>query len=234
MNQSNDSISFADYVRHGWPIMNGISANATRPDLIDRVIHVDLPAITDRRLDAEINAAFEADRPAIFTGLLTLLSHTQARLPEVFIPPKNLPRMADFAHLGEAMMRVLGHPEGEFLRVYTENRKESMLRALDGSGVAAAILGMIEAGREINGETLKAAFTTLLLYKPANAETPFPHTPRGLGDQLRRFKPAMSLVGIEIIEHGRGMHGFTVTVKKHVQEAKTGPQTRQTGWEATL
>ena len=49
-------------------VLNGIAVVATRPDLIDRVIHVDLPTIPAdaRRDDADTHAGWERDQSTVF------------------------------------------------------------------------------------------------------------------------------------------------------------------------
>lgn len=55
-------------------VLNGIAVVATRPDLIDRVIHVSMPVIpaTARKDDADTHDAWERDRPLVFGALLDL------------------------------------------------------------------------------------------------------------------------------------------------------------------
>ncbi len=201
---------------HRPVVLNGISANATRPDLIDRLIHVAMPEITARLTDAEIDAAFERDAPAIFGGLLDLLSATLARLPAVAIDPSRRPRMADFALLGEAMHQARGHAPGEFLRLYGENRTENMTRALDASPLAQAVAALIEAGHEIVSETAKRTYDRLEAFRPERSETPWPQSPKGMMDQLRRYAPALRVLGIEFREHGRGRTGYTLSIRRAI------------------
>lgn len=75
-------------------MMNGIAVVATRPDLIDRVIHVDLPRIPAeaRRDDADTHARWERDQPRVFGGLLDLFAAALAVLPSVHLTHKH--RMA--------------------------------------------------------------------------------------------------------------------------------------------
>ena len=53
-------------------ILNGIPEFATRPDLVDRTIIIELAPISEeaRRTEEELWAAFEAERPAILGRLL--------------------------------------------------------------------------------------------------------------------------------------------------------------------
>ena len=67
--------------------------------------------------------AFDRNRPHIMAGLLTLLSEVLTLLPGVKIQPRKLPRLGDFALLGEAIYIACGRESGEFLRDFNENRR---------------------------------------------------------------------------------------------------------------
>lgn len=94
-------------LRAGRPVvLNGIAVVATRPDLIDRVIHVDMPTIPPeaRKDDADTSAAWERDRPLVFGALLDLFADALRILPSVKLAHKQ--RMADFERFGEAVARA--------------------------------------------------------------------------------------------------------------------------------
>src|SRR6185437_4707130 len=78
-------------------ILNGIEDFVARPDLGDRCVFLALTPIAhdERRTEAELNAAFEARRPALLGVLLDAIAHGLRALPHVRLDAK--PRMADFA-----------------------------------------------------------------------------------------------------------------------------------------
>ena len=121
-------------------VLNGIAVVATRPDLIDRVIHVDLPTIPAdaRRDDADTHAGLERDQPKVFAGLLDLFSAALAILPTVKLTQKQ--RMADYERLGEAVARALGFAPGEFQQQYAELVRAGIDRALESNAVAQALI----------------------------------------------------------------------------------------------
>jgi hypothetical protein len=75
-------------------ILNGIEDIVTRPDLADRAVFLMLEPIPEerRRPEAELWAAFEAERPRILGVLLDAVVVGLKRLPETHLP--KLPRMA--------------------------------------------------------------------------------------------------------------------------------------------
>lgn len=89
-------------------ILNAIEDVVTRPDLADRAIVLNLPAIPEeKRIDpAAFAARFEACRSEVFGGLLDLMSFALAMMPTM--TPERLPRMAGFARIGIAIEGCFG------------------------------------------------------------------------------------------------------------------------------
>lgn len=179
-------------------IVNSIPNVITAQDLTDRAICIELPRI-DYREESELNAAWEAAKPAIFGGLLDLLAATLAKLPSVRI--KNPPRMADFTRLGEAMAQTLGHPAGTFLELYKANRAENVAAALESSPVGVAIRELVDnyqgSSPVVFYGTVKALYDALSEDYRHNVES-WPRSPRGLSEALKRQTPALYSLGIEI------------------------------------
>ncbi len=191
-------------------VLNGINAVITRPDLLDRAICLHLPRLTERKTDAEIAAAVEAAAPRIFAGLLDLFCAALRRLPDVKAEPLNLPRMADFAQLGEAIARELRYPAGHFLRIYAEHRRVSIQRTIDASPVAAAIVKFVDAGRAFNG-TVGDLLDLLSKQRPDHEVNDYwPRSARGLGDALRRYSPALAQIGIHVEVESKPRRGGSI------------------------
>jgi len=195
-------------------VMNGIAVVATRPDLIDRVVHLDVPPIlaTQRKDDAEARAAWEQDRAAVFTGLLDLFALTLQHLPNVELPSKQ--RMADFERLGEAVARGRGLASGTFQTRYADLVRAGIDRALDGNPVAQAL------DKLLRRETLPWVGTAGSLYEQLGHlcgpdRTAWPRSPKGLSDQLRRVAPAYRAKGIEIEHRGHTRDGAVWKITRH-------------------
>jgi hypothetical protein len=120
-------------------IVTGIDSLASRGDLLERSLLVDLYTIaaSERLTDEELTAKLEQARGRIFGALLTALSKTLKVLPTVEV--ERLPRMADFAKFAIAAESALGLQTGSFLRVYSGNRQEAHAAALESSLVALAL-----------------------------------------------------------------------------------------------
>lgn len=185
-------------------IINGISPVATRPDLIDRVIHIDLPKIKNRKTEDNLEKEFDKDLPYILGGLLTILSKSVEVLPGISI--ENLPRMADFALLGEAVHKALDINKS-FNEVFLENRTESLRRSLESSPVAMAVQELVNARNKFDG-TIKQLKATLDEDFHQKGEG-WPRSAKGLSEALKRTAPALREIGIciEFLGHRRdGSH----------------------------
>jgi phage/plasmid primase-like uncharacterized protein len=196
--------------------LNGIAVIVTAQDLSDRALHIDLPTIEARATANQIQQAFELHRGAIFGGLLDLLTRALAELQTVRTEPLKLPRMADFAQLGEAVYRAHGRPAGAFLLDYEERRRESVHRTLEASPVAMAMLAYLDANPGGFEGTIGRLHEVLAGFRQ-DAES-WPKSAKGMGDAFRRLAPALRQIGVAAwASERRGMHGYACTLRRVIQ-----------------
>ena len=189
-------------------VLNGIAVVATRPDLIDRVIHVDLPTIPAdaRRDDADTYAGWERDQSKVFAGLLDLFSAALAILPTVKLTQKQ--RMADYERLGEAVARAMGFAAGEFQQQYAELVRAGIDRALESNAVAQALdKYLADRVLPLNWQGTAGQLYDLLNTHSIPDRSSWPRSPKGLSDQLRRIAPAYRAKGIDITHLGHSREG---------------------------
>lgn len=201
---------------HNPVVLNGINKVVTRPDLVDRVVSIDLPVIKRRIDEAEHSKMIESSASLIFGGLLDLFSETLSLINSISIDPEKLPRMADFTVLGEAMSRALGNPPDTFLNLYIERRKESVLNILDASPVAKAIVGYVNLGHSHVG-TISDLLVKLNQqeHKEQQDDNAFwPKSARGLASEMRRLAPALRQLGIKCEVLDRKRDGVWCEIKK--------------------
>ncbi len=211
-------------------VLNGIAVVATRPDLIDRVIHVDMPTISPeaRRDEADATAAWERDRPVVFGALLDLFAEALRILPTVHLAHKQ--RMADFERFGEAVARALGFEQGEFQRQYAEQVRAGIDRALESNAVAQVLDKYFEERiSPWNWQGTAGQLYDLLNYQPIPDRSTWPKSPKGLADQLRRIAPAYRAKGIEISHLGHSREGAlwriaTIRPQSHLTAMPSGAQ----------
>lgn len=193
-------------------VINGIVPLVTAQDLTDRIIHIELPEIATYRSETEIDQAFAQDAPLILGGLLDLFVLTLRHLPTVTLDRP--PRMADFTALGEAMLGAEGQPPGAFLGLYQGNRRNSVARSLDASPVASAIRTLAEA--ETPPLFFEGTMGKLLdrLSQYRDGTEAWPKSARGLGDVLRRQRPALAQIGISVTIGKPGRLGVPVAIRR--------------------
>lgn len=177
-------------------IINGIDDIASRPDLADRCLHLQLPPLVSRRTEADIERGFLADAPAIFAALLdglamALKGHAVIRL----VKP---PRMADFAAWAVAGLPALGFTGEEFLAAYTRNRGHLAELAIDASPVASALVSFM-IRRDIWTGSSADLLGRLASTSPGAASSQsWPKSAKGLIGALRRVAPALRAAGITV------------------------------------
>ena len=188
-------------------ILNGTAATVTAQDLADRTISIELPVITARRETIEIWSEFEQLAPSLLGALFDIAAKALQILPTIELPPEKRPRLLEYARLGMAVAQAIGDEPEAFLRAFNVNRNESLHRIIDESPVATAIQELINDRPEGVTEPVKGLLALLEKYRAPGCES-WPRTPKGLGDALRRAKPALRQLGIQCTCLGKGSGGI--------------------------
>ena len=179
-------------------ILNGIEDIVTRPDLADRAIFLTLEAISEerRRPEAELWAAFEAERPKILGVLLDAVVQGLKMLPDTKL--ERLPRMADFALWASACETAIW-PAGTFWSAYCGNRDEAVDSVIDADPVGSAIRSLMDSRTEWVGTAsdLLGALSVEVGERIAKSKTS-PATARALSGRVRRAATFLRKVGINI------------------------------------
>ena len=151
---------------------------------------------SDRRPEAELWTAFEAERPRILGALLDAVVEGLKRLPETRLP--KLPRMADFALWAAACETALW-PSGTFWSAYCSNRDEAVEGVIEADPVAAAVRALMSAQTEWKGtaSSLLVALGEAVDERIAKSKT-WPENPRALSGRLRRAATFLRKIGIEV------------------------------------
>lgn len=107
-------------------VANGIDELASRHDLFDRAIILNLPPIPEQDRIDELTfwREFEEARPRILGALLDAVAAGLRNIENVKL--ERLPRMADFAKWVTACEEVLPWPAGGFMEAYMGNRAEAV------------------------------------------------------------------------------------------------------------
>ena len=180
-------------------ILTGITDIVTRGDLLDRSVPVDLKAIPEnkRRLESDLVAQFENDKPYIFGCLLDLLSDTLRLRNDISL--NAYPRMADFARTGEAVSRVLGRKHNSFVQSIKSIKSASSELIVESSSVGVLIRSLMGEGNDWVG---RASDLLSWLNNKCDADVmkrkDWPKDATRLSSALKRLAPSLRAEGIEI------------------------------------
>jgi hypothetical protein len=124
-------------------LVNGINNVLTEPDALDRSVMLDFTRISDeqRREEAEVDAEFDAMKPALLGYILDILAKALSTKPTVELARK--PRMADFAVWGEAIARAMDCKELEFVQAYYSVLERQNVDAVEATLVGPAIVNFV-------------------------------------------------------------------------------------------
>lgn len=179
-------------------ILNGIEEIVARPDLADRSVFLTLEPIPEekRRPEAELWAAFDAERPRLLGVLLDAVVEGINRLPCTHL--KKLPRMADFALWASACETALW-PVGTFWSAYCTNRSEAAQSVLEADSIALLVRELVDQRTVWTGTCadLLEELSSLLSDVTVRPKG-WPDSPRKLSGRLRRAAGPLRTMGIEI------------------------------------
>ena len=206
-------------------ILNGIEELATRPDLAERGIHIELEPIAGRRTESDLWQAFQVDAPAIFAGLLDGVAMALRDVGNIKID--KLPRMADFALWAVAGLPALGFERDEFMKAYSRNLTEGLSLGLESSAVGRTLQTFMEARDTWTGIASDLLANLTALTDDVTLRTPvWPRSTRALHAHLNRLGPALRAVGIRI-ERSRDSQARTITLCRCPEEASQASQASQ-------
>jgi len=181
-------------------ILNGIADFATRSDLLDRLIGIDLPRIPDdeRQTEEALWLAFEQARPAILGALLSAVSTVIRNLPNTHLDA--MPRMADFALWVTAAAPALGWKSDTFLNAYTRNRASTHEFVVEASPFAATLITYIKTQRKPWEGRSQDLLTALNAQAPEETrkQRGWPADATRLSSELRRIAPNLRAIGLSV------------------------------------
>ncbi len=175
-------------------VMNGIEELASRPDLAQRGIHVELEPVKRVLPEAQLMRDFDADAPAIFGAILSALAVSVCCAERVKLDP--MPRMADFAQWAYAGLPVLGFQPNDFIDAYQANQDAGLRIGLDSSPVGRALVAFMDGRHEWRGTASELLESLGNVDGVDHRSKQWPRTPRALSASLTRLGPALRSVGI--------------------------------------
>jgi hypothetical protein len=133
---------------------NGINLAATKADLLDRGIIVELERIPkeNRRKVEEILEEFEPMKAQLLGYIFDILVKVLQVKNSGGIKLETRSRMADFEEYAEIISRCMGNAPGKFIEAYYKNQQLQTEVVIESSPVAMAIVKLME-GRQATGWT---------------------------------------------------------------------------------
>ena len=187
-------------------VLNGINVVATRPDLLDRCILLELERIppNERKEEKVLREEFEKDKPIILGAIFETLSKAMSIYDQVEL--NNLGRMADFTRWGYAIAEVLGIGGDKFLEAYLNNQNNANIEALESHPVGFAMYKFMEDKTVWSGSPTKLLSELEIVAGFENIDTTnsnWAKTPNVLSRRLNEIKSNLLDVGIEF-ERSKG------------------------------
>ena len=178
-------------------ILNGIDDIASRPDLSERTITLQLQPIHQRREERELWAELDKLKPLIFGAICGALSAGLRYRHETRIA--NLPRMADAAMWITACEQADGWTPGAFIKAFHRNQREAVSVSLEASPVTSALIEFMKSRSEWNGTATELLrHLTHLVDEDTRRSKAWPKSGDWLTKTLRRFGKPLRSVGIHV------------------------------------
>ena len=175
-------------------ILNGIDEIATRGDLLDRSIVLNLPPIPSnmRKDSRSFWREFERDKPFILGALFNAVSEgLRVEKPSL----KSVPRMADFAEWATRCETAFNWENGTVIDDYKTNEIEAVKVDLDSNYLACAIQKIMSHKDKYEG-TATEILEEVRNVSPEINDKHFPKLNQ-LKSELTRLAPAFRKIGIE-------------------------------------
>lgn len=203
--------------------MNGINLVAEKPDLLDRLLILEMERIPEeaRKTEREFWGEFRKALPRILGGLFTTLSKTLAVAENLNLG--HLPRMADYAAFATAATIALGGSQDEFLSAFKQNTKKQNQSAIDSSPVAQVILQFMDDRLEWEGTSSELHKILLKLAEDVNLKVGglngFPKASNWLWKKIQIVRPNLNSFGIKA-EHSESKASSTIKLTKSSKDTK--------------
>jgi len=175
--------------------VNGIAELATRGDLLDRGIVLNLPRISRYQDEDSFWATFAVVHPKILGALLDAVSAAMGTERTIGTP--NV-RMADFARWATAAEPGLGLAPGTFIDAYGTNRAAAVQVVLEESLIAGPVRTIAETGGYEGTPTELLQRIAAIVGETATKQRGWPSRPHVLSGELRRIAPALRRQGIDV------------------------------------
>ena len=134
----------------------------------------------------------------------------------------DLTRMADFCRLSTAASGAYGWFDGEFMKVYKDNIRNTHVDSLESSTFASGIVKMFDKEDVFHGraiELLERLEDKYYVSEKVVRSQRWPTTAKGVVNHLDRLQESLEIVGIYYEKSKDRTNKTFVTISKHNQRA---------------
>jgi hypothetical protein len=204
---------------------NGINLAATKADLLDRGIIIQLERIPkkEKRKLPDIWNEFEILLASLLSYIFDVLVKVlQIKQKGGITFPNGLNRMADFEEYAEIISRCMGNPEGELQRVYQENIGLQIDEAIAASPLSLAVVELMNSVEDDElwsgtatelSEVLNDIAETRLKISIQKIQS-WPKSPNYLSRRLKEVKTNLREKGIIIERHKDEKDNRLIKIRK--------------------
>ena len=194
-------------------ILTGIEDLATRGDLLDRSLPVELLRIEDgdRRTEDELLKDYEEVLPLVLGSLLDAVVVGLRRRPTISVA--NLPRLADFAQWAIACEPATGLAEGAIAAALDDVAKRGAHTSLESDPLGGALRDVLDRreGRFVGRASELLGELDAVVSDSTRRAKNWPKAANALAGRLRRLAPSLPAVGISVSSsRAQGIRTWTV------------------------
>lgn len=209
--------------------MSGINVVATKPDLLDRSILLELDHISsdERITEAKMWNEFNASKPAILGAIFTVLSEAIRIFPTLDLDTHE--RMADFTVWGFAVAEAAGLDGHRFLDAYARNQSKANDEAIASHPVATALIKLMENTRYWSGNASDLMRELTAIANSENIDTKsflWAKQPNTLSRRLNEVKTNLAQLGLTIESQNSGTRLITIRKNQPTAHAPTSSVAR--------
>ncbi|MFK4896685.1 hypothetical protein ACI1TH_07155 [Lactococcus petauri] len=178
-------------------ILNGIDELATRADLLDRSIIINLEPVSNRERETVLRTNFEQERAEITGALLNIISYSLAHIEDSNFK-SNLFRFTDLGTIMDAASPALDWNPNHFKNIVEQNMKASNKSLAQSSYLVMGIVGILEEQSTLDGKPSHVLAKIKNYYNEIGETLPpkaLP-TPNTLKGQLKRHKKTLEQFNI--------------------------------------
>lgn len=206
--------------------MSGINVVATKPDLLDRSILLELDNIAPNELKTEEKMweEFNRERPVVLGMIFTILSKAIQIFPSLDL--NILGRMADFTVWGFAIAEAAGIGGQNFLDAYLRNRNRANDEAIASHPVASAVIKLMENTKYWSGNASDLMRELTAIANSENIDTKsflWAKQPNTLSRRLNEVKTNLAQIGLAIENQNSGTRLISIRKNLPVPAATTAP-----------